>query len=197
MKQLKLLIIGLAFCAVANAQKNSSSATIKVDKNLVYALSQMYDVSKDIMEETVKTYFSNKGNKMKKSSGIYNASGVTFQSLNNKMFDVYVLVDKPKTSQTACTVTMSISSGYNNFMTDSDADMKAVVDQVLSDLRPASNNNQTQASITTKEKQLKDAQKKLLSYQKDRDEALKNIDLKEKEIEALTTELTNLKTKIN
>jgi hypothetical protein len=194
MKHLKLLAIGIIFCAASNAQTGSAPATIKVDKNLIYALSQTYGVSKDIMEETVKTYFSNKGNKLKKSSGIYNAAGV---SLNSKMYDVYLSVDKPKSSQTASIVTISLSSGYNNFMTDADADMKAAVEQVLSDLGPAASNNQTQAAIAMKEKQLKEAQKKLLLYEKNRDEALKNIEDKQQEINTLTTELTTLKTKIN
>jgi opacity protein-like surface antigen len=197
MKRLNLLIASIVLCISVGAQTGAAVSVMTVDKAQVFALSKTYDVTSDVMDETIKSYFLNKGNKLKKIKGNYVANSVSFQNLDNKRYDVYLNLDKAKASKTVCMLTVTISSGFNQYMTDSDSKMKAAVEKLLIDLEPIANNNQTQALIAAKEKQLRDAQKKLADYQKIRDDAINNINNKQTEIDGLIAELSNLKTNVN
>lgn len=117
MKRIISIVLFTAACYLANAQSKSSKVEYqKVDRE---AIVNEVPFEEDMVSKAIQDTLEKLGYKGKESRGFIVYKGVKMPELGNENYDLYFSVDKKsKKEKSVSSVTMMISKGFDEFVTE-------------------------------------------------------------------------------
>ena len=152
------------------------------EKESVNAFTVTYSYPAKDMEAAIIDRLAKEGIKGKKAkNNFYAFKGVKYNHLWSRTCDFYVAVNGSKTSGT---IYLVISTGYDNYIIDDDAEQNKAVSKWLTELESDIKNYIHNNKIAEQEKVVNDADKEVDKLKKEKSKIEKNIEKNEAAIKA-------------
>lgn len=185
-----LLLNTVAIYAANNDSKDEKEPSVVFkmttvsgpDKESVKAFTVTYSYPADQILAATIDRLAKEGIKGKKAkNNFYAFKGVKYNHLWPRTCDFYVAVNGSKTSGT---IYLAISTGYDNFIIDDDAEQNKAISEWLAELENDTKNYIHNNKIADQEKVVNDADKQVDKLKKEKTKIEKNIEKNDAEIKA-------------
>lgn len=196
MKKLALIIANLLLLSTVAAYAANNDSKDEKERSVAFTMTSVSGPDKETVKAFTVTYsypadeimaaiierLGKEGIKGKKvKNNFYAFKGVRYNHLWPRTCDFYVAVNGSKSSGT---IYLALSTGYDNFIIDDDAEQNKVISKWLAELEDDTKNYIHNNKIADQEKVVNEADKQVDKLKKEKTKIEKNIEKNEAETKA-------------